>query len=97
MTAPTVPGTNVRESSLLKRILLFTFLGFLIGAAAGVGAGLLVWHPYGEGSLTIAVLRKCGTRAAPRGDDRCQVLVEDALDTWFLKYYDGDTPVVVGR
>lgn len=81
----------------MKRALLFALLGFIFGAGAGVGAAMFVWRPYGEGSLTIAVLRKCGTRAAPRGDDRCQVLVEDALDTWFLKYYDGDTPVVVGR
>ncbi|MGH2367197.1 MAG: hypothetical protein ACRDI2_03275 [Chloroflexota bacterium] len=74
---------------VMRRTLLIALM-FLMGAAAGVGAAYVVWHPYGEGSLTRAILRKCGTRAAPRGEDRCSRLVEDALDTWFTRYYDGD-------
>lgn len=76
---------------------LLISLAFLAGAAAGVGAAYVTWRPYGESSLTIAIVRKCGVRQAPRGDDRCSELVTHALDTWFLEWYDGDTPAVVGR
>lgn len=80
----------------MKRALLLA-LTFLVGAAAGVTAAYITWRPYGEGSLTIAIVRKCGVRQAPRGDDRCSEIVTNALDTWFLRYYEGDTPAWVGR
>jgi len=63
-----------------------------VGAAAGVGAAYAAWRPYGDGSLTRAILRKCGTREAPRGDDRCSVIVDDALDAWFQHHYAGEVP-----
>lgn len=83
----------------MKRpLLLFLIaLTFIVGAAAGVTAAVIVWRPYGTNSLTIAIARKCGVRQAPRGDERCQEVVAHALDTWFLEWYDGDTPTVVGR
>ena len=73
----------------MRRTLLIA-LTFIVGAAAGVGAAYVTWLPYGEGSLTRALLRKCGTRSAPRGEERCTVVVTDALDSWYERYYDGD-------
>lgn len=69
---------------------LFLALMLTLGAAAGVGAAYAAWRPYGDGSLTRAIVRKCGTREAPRGDHRCSVLVDDALDAWFQRHYAGD-------
>lgn len=74
----------------MRRRLFLIALTFVVGAAAGVGAAFIAWKPYGTGSLTRAVLRKCGTRSLPKGDARCTQLVSDALDTWFLDFYAGD-------
>lgn len=77
----------------MRRALLIALTSSLVGAAAGVGAAYAVWRPYGEGSLTRAVLRKCGVREAPRLDsERCSVVVDDALTMWFVDYYGGETP-----
>ena len=73
----------------MKRSLVLALM-LAIAAAAGVGVAYATWRPYGEGSLTRAILRKCGTREAPRGDDRCSVIVDDALDAWFQRHYAGD-------
>jgi hypothetical protein len=73
----------------VKRPLVLALVS-AIGVAAGIGAAYAAWRPYGDGSLTRAILRNCGTREAPRGDHRCSVLVDDALDAWFLRHYAGD-------
>lgn len=68
-------------------------LAFLIGAAAGIGASYALWKPYGEGSLTRAIVRKCGVREAPRLEQQtCSEVVDDALTVWFVRYYGGETP-----
>ncbi len=73
---------------------LFIALTLIVGAGIGVGGAYAAWRPYGEGSLTHAVLRKCGTREAPRGEERCSVIVDDALDAWFQHHYAGEvTPL----
>ena len=71
---------------------LFIVLTLVVGAGIGVGGAYAAWRPYGEGSLTRAVLRKCGTREAPRVEERCSVLVDDALSAWFQHYYAGEAP-----
>jgi len=66
-------------------------LVFVVGTGVGVGAAYAGWRP---NSLERAILRTCGTREAPRGEDRCSVVVADALDAWFEKDYAGEaTPV----
>jgi hypothetical protein len=80
----------------VKRLLVIA-LTFVVGAAAGVTASLIVFRPYGRDSLVIAIARTCGVRQAPKGDARCQEIVTTALDTWFLEWYDGDTPTIIGR
>jgi hypothetical protein len=72
----------------MKRSLILVLM-FVVGACVGVGGAFAAWRPYGEGSLTRAILRKCGIREAPRGEDRCSVLVDDALDAWFQQHYAG--------
>lgn len=75
----------------MRRLLLIA-LTFLVGAAAGVAASLITWKPYGEGSLTHAIVRKCGVRERPQGNARCEILVANALDAWFIDFYPGDYP-----
>lgn len=75
----------------MRRSLLIALI-LIVGAGIGVGVAYAAWRPYGEGSLTQAVLRKCGTREAPRGEERCSVLVDDALSAWFQHYYAGEAP-----
>lgn len=69
---------------------LFLALPLLVGIGVGVGGSYVAWRPYGDGSLTRAVLRKCGTREAPRGEERCSVVVDDALSAWFQQHYAGE-------
>jgi hypothetical protein len=69
----------------------------LLGSAVlcflvGVALSLVVWRPFGPESLTRAIVRECGVRAAPRGVERCSTIVDDALEIWYSRYYDGNLP-----
>lgn len=75
-----------------RRTTMLLALTFLVGAAAGIGSSYITWRPYGEGSLTHAIVRKCGVREAPRSVEMCSQLVSDAVDAYFVRYYPGPLP-----